>query len=153
MAQGEEEEQSLLLSHVIVVNAASASPSPPTSTMCHPVCIEEQQVFIDLGAAEEGDHCRWVLDNGATNHMSGSRDIFAELNSDVCGTVRFGDGSVMRTEGHDSIVLTCKNGGHHDEIMHMFVAPGTYIRMASWPPSFTMMGRQGCDIVLKMTLS
>jgi hypothetical protein len=40
-----------------------------------------------------------------------------------------------------------------DEIMHMFVGPGAYIRMAPWPPPFTIMRRQDCDAVLKMTLS
>jgi hypothetical protein len=35
----------------------------------------------------------------------------------------------------------------------MFATPGAYIRMAPWPPPFTIMGRQGCDVILKMTLS
>jgi hypothetical protein len=33
----------------------------------------------------------------------------------------------------------------------MFAAPGAY--MSSWPPPFTIMGGQGCDAGLKMTLS
>ena len=30
----------------------------------------------------------------------------------VCGSVRFGDGSVVEIEGRDTIVLTCKNREH-----------------------------------------
>jgi hypothetical protein len=41
----------------------------------------------------------------------------------------------------------------NDEIIHMFVVPVAYIRMSPWPPPFTLMGRQCCDAVLKMTLS
>jgi hypothetical protein len=44
--------------------------------------------------------------------MIGSREIFAELDSEVCGTAHFGDGSVMMIEGRGSIILACKDGGH-----------------------------------------
>jgi hypothetical protein len=38
-------------------------------------------------------------------------------------------------------------------MMYMCVASGAYIQMLPWLPPFTVMGRQGCDTVLKMTLS
>jgi hypothetical protein len=47
----------------------------------------------------------------------------------------------------------CLQEGENDEIMHMFAAPGAYIQMPSWHPPFTVMERQGCDAVFKMTLS
>jgi hypothetical protein len=37
--------------------------------------------------------------------------------------------------------------------MNIFATPGAYIWMPSWPPTFTIMERQFCDAVLKMTLS
>jgi hypothetical protein len=38
--------------------------------------------------------------------------------------------------------------------MNMFAALGVYIEMSPWPPSFTMMGRQGyVAATLKITLS
>ena len=36
---------------------------------------------------------RWYLDSGANNHMTGSKAAFSELDDDVTGTVKFGDGS------------------------------------------------------------
>jgi hypothetical protein len=50
LAQGEEEEQSLLMAHSVVLNprpfltVAPALPPP-----CHAVHISEQKVFVDLG--------------------------------------------------------------------------------------------------------
>ena len=67
---------------------------------------------MHLGAEEEHEATSWVLDTGATNHMSGCRAAFAELNPAVCGTVRFGDDSVARIEGCGTVVFTCKNGEH-----------------------------------------
>jgi hypothetical protein len=80
VAQGEEEEQSLLLAHdvvlnkspIVIVNNAVVAPSSPPTAPQRIIHIEEQQVFTDLGLTEENDHSRWVLNTGATNHMTGS---------------------------------------------------------------------------------
>ena len=76
------------------------------------VHLREQKVLVHLGAEEEHEATSWVLDTGATNHMSGCRVAFAELDPAVCGTVRFGDDSVARIEGCGTVVFTCKNGEH-----------------------------------------
>jgi hypothetical protein len=39
--------------------------------------------------------------------------------------------------------IVCLQEGENDEIVHMFAASGVYIEMSPWPPSFTMMERQG----------
>jgi hypothetical protein len=49
--------------------------------------------------------------------------------------------------------MTCHQEGENDDILHMLVVPVANIRMPPWPPSFTIMGRQGCDTTLKMTFS
>jgi hypothetical protein len=49
--------------------------------------------------------------------------------------------------------MVCFQEGENDEIMHMFAASGVYIQMSPWPPPFTMMGRQGCVVASKITLS
>jgi hypothetical protein len=69
-------------------------------------------VFADLDPEEEHNNGRWVLDTGATNHMTSVKHFFTELDMQVCGTIRFGDGSVIRIEGRGTIILTCRNGDH-----------------------------------------
>ena len=60
------------------------------------VHLDEPKVLLHLSQEEEtAVSRRWVLDTGATNHMTGSRAVFAELNTGVIGTVKFGDGSVV----------------------------------------------------------
>jgi hypothetical protein len=80
LTQGEEEEQTLLMLQAVAVDLRDTA---PTHGPVH--------VFAQLGAVEKGEHRRWVLDTGATNHMSGTRSAFVELDTGVIGTVRFGE--------------------------------------------------------------
>jgi transposase InsO family protein len=72
----------------------------------------EAKVLAAFDATEDRDPKRWVLDTGATNHMTGSRSAFSDLDNGVVGTVRFGDGSVVNIEGRGTILFACKNGEH-----------------------------------------
>ena len=62
-----------------------------TQTEIH---LREEKVFAHLGEREARDEETWVLDTGATNHMTGSRIVFTELDTTVVGIVRFEDDSV-----------------------------------------------------------
>ncbi|KAK9076083.1 hypothetical protein SSX86_004416 [Deinandra increscens subsp. villosa] len=74
------------------------------------VCGEEEQrqmVLLNeekinptlLEASGEKNKDAWYLDNGASNHMTGRKEAFAELNQEVKGSVRFGDGSKVHIQG------------------------------------------------------
>lgn len=47
----------------------------------------------------------WYLDNGASNHMTGDRLKFKEIDQTVTSKVRFGDGSSVEIQGKDSILF------------------------------------------------
>nr|GEY59349.1 zinc finger, CCHC-type [Tanacetum cinerariifolium] len=55
------------------------------------------------------DESLWYLDNGASNHMTGMRTHFKEVDEKISGRVRFGDGSYVKIKGKGSILLECKN--------------------------------------------
>jgi hypothetical protein len=73
------------------------------------VDIHEEKVFAHLDEQKECDTGTWVLDTGATNHISGCRTTFMKIDTMVLGTVCFGDDSVAWIEGHVTIVFVCKN--------------------------------------------
>lgn len=75
----------------------------------------EKKVLADLGDEphdDDGDR-RWVVDTGATNHMSGTRSAFSDIDDGITGSVKFGDGSVVEIEGYGTVVFSCKNGEHY----------------------------------------
>jgi hypothetical protein len=44
--------------------------------------------------------------------MTGIKDIFTDLDTNVVSIVRFNDGSIMRIKGCGTILFACKNGEH-----------------------------------------
>jgi hypothetical protein len=58
----------------------------------------ENKVFAAFDDAGDRSLKRWVLDTGASNHMTGSRAAFSSIDAGVTGTVRFGDDSIARIE-------------------------------------------------------
>ncbi|RLM60219.1 hypothetical protein C2845_PM14G14360 [Panicum miliaceum] len=100
------------------VNIAASTPSPPPHATptpppsSAPVHLEENKLFVQLGNGREGKSTSWILDTGATNHVTGVQSAFSELDAGIHGTVKFGDGSVVGIEGHGTILLKCKHGDH-----------------------------------------
>nr|GEV18401.1 zinc finger, CCHC-type [Tanacetum cinerariifolium] len=74
--------------------------------------VEEQKVSLheeDVGYKETNMDSLWYLDNRASNHMTGVREHFKELNEKVSGKVRFGDGSYIEIKGKGSILIECND--------------------------------------------
>jgi len=78
-----------------------------TSTMTQRVFLNEERVFP--AAYNEGT---WLLDTGATNHMTGCRSSLASLDESVRGSVRFGDGSRVEICGIGAVTIAGKNQDH-----------------------------------------
>ena len=57
------------------------------------VGLDEPRPQVYLGCVGDDQEQWWDIDSGASNHMTGSKEAFSELNDDVIGTVKFGDGS------------------------------------------------------------
>ena len=58
------------------------------------------------------DEGAWVLDTGATNHMTGCRSSLADLDESVRGAVKFGDGSTVEICGVGAVTMAGKNKEH-----------------------------------------
>jgi transposase InsO family protein len=59
---------------------------------------------------EEDNDDQWYLDTGCSNHMSGKRTWFYELDEFVNRRIRFADDSVVKAEGIGKVRIQCKDG-------------------------------------------
>lgn len=109
--EGEEEDSALLMATTeISMSGGSLASEEPGTLALRRVHLLEAKIIPRLDAPEERDECSWVLDTGASNHMTGIRSLFSEIDKGVGGSVRFGDGSTVAIEGRGTIVFMCKNG-------------------------------------------
>jgi hypothetical protein len=77
------------------------------------VVLSEERISNQIGTSgEHRDHRRWILNMGATNHMTKARKAFSELDSGIRGSDKFGDGSVIEIEGHGTILFIGRGGKH-----------------------------------------
>ncbi|XP_066392142.1 uncharacterized protein [Miscanthus floridulus] len=67
--------------------------------------------FLSKGADDDKID-GWYLNTYAMHHMTGWREFFSELDSDVKGSVKFGDASVVEIKGVSSIIFKVETGEH-----------------------------------------
>jgi hypothetical protein len=98
VTQVKEEEPVLLLAH------ASIELSPAASAAVALLHLDEPRAHDLLGDESSNDKTDgWCLDTGATHRMTGQWEFFTELDSDVRGSVKFGDASGMEIKGVGSV--------------------------------------------------
>ena len=76
------------------------------------VNLNEPRAQVHLRRVGGEQEQQWYLDSDASNHMTGSKAAFSELDDNVTGTVKFGDGSRVAIRGRGTIIFRCQNGEH-----------------------------------------
>lgn len=76
------------------------------------VFLNEEKVMPKKLETDKKEDGVWYLDNGASNHMTGERSYFSEINENIKGKVKFGDGSFVDISGKASILFEAKTGEH-----------------------------------------
>ncbi|XP_076937607.1 uncharacterized protein LOC143605339 [Bidens hawaiensis] len=111
--------------------------------------IDTQVVFLNEKEIKSSnyrltDESMWYLDNGASNHMSGSREHFTELDEKISGKVRFGDASYVEIKGMGSILLECKNREQR-VVTNVYYIPGLKSNILS----LGQLTKIGCKVVME----
>lgn len=104
--------------------------------------LNEEKKYPTAIGVEEKDV--WVLDTGASNHMTGRREALASLDASVRGTVCFGDGSLVDIEGIGSVVLQTRKKGHK-VLTKVYYIP----KLKSNIVSLGQLEEGGCRVVLE----
>jgi hypothetical protein len=144
VSRAEQENPSLLLAMVATVHVHRASFDVElvgVRTTHQVVHLNEKKVFP---ADYDEDKNVWVLDTGASNHMTGRCEALASLDASMCGTMRFDDGSLVEIEGIGYVVLQTKNEGHK-VLTEVYYIP----KLKSNIVSLGQLEEGGCKVVLE----
>ncbi|GKA74913.1 retrovirus-related pol polyprotein from transposon TNT 1-94 [Tanacetum coccineum] len=74
------------------------------------IFMNEEKYTLPKNESNTDEDDVWYFDNGASNHMTGTYSYFYELNENITGRIKFGDGSCVRLKGKGSILFQGKNG-------------------------------------------
>jgi hypothetical protein len=85
----------------------------------------------------------WYLESGAGSHVTGCRDMFSTLDETVHGTVRFGDGSIIRIQGRGTVVFKCLTGDHR-VLGDIYFIPSLHSNIVS----LGQLDENGCKIMI-----
>jgi hypothetical protein len=125
-AQVEEyEEPTLFMASVIVAESVTVHVHPAV------VHFDVRRLFVQLKEKGDVDSARWILDSGATNHMTGVHNMFSEIDLRVHGTIHFGKGSVANIKSCDTILIKCKTGSHK-ALTGVYYIPRLMANIISW---------------------
>ncbi|PWA61729.1 zinc finger, CCHC-type [Artemisia annua] len=112
------------------------------------VLLNERQ--IQPGKYATTDASIWYLYNGASNHMTGTKSHFKDIDESITGRVRFGDGSYVEIKGRGSILLGCRNN-EQKIISEVYYIPNLKSNILS----LGQLTEIGCKIIMdgnKLTL-
>jgi hypothetical protein len=98
LAKREDDEPALLMAKVC--NLAQTVVKKPNRK----VRLQEKKVIPKLSGNQ---NMSWYLDTGASNHMTGCKEKFLELELSVEGSIKFGDGSTVEVCGQGSVLFEC----------------------------------------------
>ena len=74
------------------------------------VVSDECGELLIQGINDPHNDCMWYLYMGASSHMTGKKEFFHNIDKNMKGRVKFGDGSTIPYEGKCNISVTLKNG-------------------------------------------
>ena len=108
----------------------------------HEVLLNEKN--FEPSKIAKNDESLWYLDNGASNHMTGVKNHFKEIDEKITGNVRFGDGSYVEIKGKGSILLECKNKEQR-VISQVYYIPNLRSNILS----LGQLTENGCKVVME----
>ena len=108
------------------------------------VFLNEGKLIPKNYESKDGEEGIWYLDNGASNHMTGKRHYFSELNEKIKGQVKFGDGSSVEIEGKGSILFQSKTG-EQKLVTNIYFIPNLQSNILSLGQATEV----GCDVRMR----
>ena len=108
------------------------------------VYLNEENVMPSKFETNSDQDNIWYLDNGASNHMTGNREYFSELDEKLSGKVMFGDDSRIDIKGKGSILFLSKDG-KRKILANVYFIPDLRSNIIS----LGQATESGCDVRMK----
>jgi hypothetical protein len=116
----------------------------PSASPTALIFLNEEKAKVVPGRDGDPVDSTWYLDTGASNHMTGERAAFVDLDETVRDNVKFGDGSVVQIMGKGTIAFSIE-GGPQRAFSDVYFIP----RLKSSVVRLGQLDEHACDIRIK----
>lgn len=108
------------------------------------VFLNEEKLNINALEMSQDKSNVWYLENGASNHMTGDRSYFNQLDETITGKVKFGDDLRIDIKGKGSITFVFK-GGVKKKMSNVYFIPALKSNIIS----LGQATEAGCEVRMK----
>jgi hypothetical protein len=108
------------------------------------VFLNEERAKVRISVEKDPIDVPWYLDSGASNHMTGSRDVFADLDTNIIGSVCFSDNSIIDICGRGTVVIVVR-GDEHRALTDVYYIP----RLKTSIVSLGQIDENGCPSLIR----
>ncbi|XP_020263006.1 uncharacterized protein LOC109838988 [Asparagus officinalis] len=69
---------------------------------------DEGNIFFACHGGKDSDDSLWYIDSGSSNHMTANRSLLIDLDTSYLGSVKMGNGNIIKFEGKGILALNTK---------------------------------------------
>ncbi|XP_074374408.1 uncharacterized protein LOC141714811 [Apium graveolens] len=125
--------------------------APKVEERSHFAAVKEDKgvgtaMFLTYKGDEESKKNVWYLDSGASNHMTGHKELFTEIDDTISGEVTFGDSSKIPVKGKGTVMIMSKKEINEPENLCETCVKGKQHRQ-SFPVGKSWRTRRPLEIV------
>ncbi|EOY17849.1 Copia-like retrotransposable element, putative [Theobroma cacao] len=114
--------------------AEAANKKPQVTKQVEKAEVAEEVLFMTIENSNSADNNHWLLDSACSNHMTSKAELFSELDTDHCSSVKIGNGLILDAVGKGTVAIQTASGTRYvlnvllvSEITHNLLSVGQLV--------------------------
>ncbi|EOX92993.1 Uncharacterized protein TCM_001856 [Theobroma cacao] len=83
--------------------------------------VAEEVLFMTIEDSNSADYNHWLLDSACSNHMTSKAELFLELDTDHCSSVKIGNGFILNAVGKGTVAIQTASGTSY--VLNVLLVP------------------------------
>ncbi|EOY08837.1 Uncharacterized protein TCM_024078 [Theobroma cacao] len=83
--------------------------------------VAEEVLFMTIEDSNSSNYNHWLLDSTCSNHMTSKAELFSELDTDHCSSVKIGNGFILNAVGKGTVAIQTTSGTRY--VLNVLLVP------------------------------
>ncbi|EOY21321.1 Uncharacterized protein TCM_012799 [Theobroma cacao] len=103
--------------------AEAAEKKPQVTKQVEKAEVAEEVLFMTIENSNSADNNHWLLDSACSNHMTSKAELFSELDTDHCFSVKIGNGLILDAVGKGTVAIQIASSTRY--VLNVLLVPKT----------------------------